>query len=366
MKWCGATESRRLGCSTSFRPRGSASIATLLSMSAPVPPGAGVQASDPARLTDGQVIPRQVVDMPTGGSFTVDLERAPQTLRELTAARDELTGLCRRGAGDSARSTPATADEVSRDAATLARGGRRRRTGLAVLARFKLESTVSTQLIDAITAELQCVPVCGRARPRGSRCDAGLAHCRSACSASFSVQLRSRHLRRHSVHRRVRHRPPNRFGAPRGDRTLRRVGRVAASPCAMLCRRRSSGTRLHRRRDARRTSSASASASWTMQARRAEPQDVRRSVAISSRDTYRTQREWLSSCPPSIEGIPAVRQKTGRGDTQHLHGHDRARLHEAPSRQRGSAAGDPAPGNDACEFAEQATALVIRKLPPQR
>ena len=63
----------------------------LAGMSAPVPPGAGVQASDPARLTDGQVIPRQVVDMPTGGSFTVDLERAPQTLRDLTAARDELT-----------------------------------------------------------------------------------------------------------------------------------------------------------------------------------------------------------------------------------------------------------------------------------
>ncbi len=74
---------------------GSVSSSTLRVMSAPVPPpGPGsaplVQASDPARLTNGQVLPRQVVDMPTGGSFTVDLERAPQTLRDLTAARDEL------------------------------------------------------------------------------------------------------------------------------------------------------------------------------------------------------------------------------------------------------------------------------------
>ncbi len=62
-------------------------------MSTPVPPP--VQASDPARLTNGQVVPRQVVDMPTGGAFTVDLERAPQTLRDLTAARDELADLMR-------------------------------------------------------------------------------------------------------------------------------------------------------------------------------------------------------------------------------------------------------------------------------
>jgi hypothetical protein len=85
-------------------------------MSAPVPPG--VQASDPARLTDGQVIPRQVVDMPTGGSFTVDLERAPQTLRDLTAARDELRDLMRE-ARRLGRVDPDSNDDVSRDAATL-------------------------------------------------------------------------------------------------------------------------------------------------------------------------------------------------------------------------------------------------------
>jgi hypothetical protein len=89
-------------------------------MSAPVPPGPGpgVQASDPARLTNGQVVPRQVVDMPTGGSFTVDLERAPQALRELTAARDELTELLA-DAERLGKVDPGSQDEVSRDAATL-------------------------------------------------------------------------------------------------------------------------------------------------------------------------------------------------------------------------------------------------------
>lgn len=92
-------------------------------MSAPVPPGPGsvappVQASDPARLTNGQVIPREVVEMPTGGSFTVDLERAPQTLRDLTAARDELRDLVKE-AQRLGKVDPSSADEVSRDAATL-------------------------------------------------------------------------------------------------------------------------------------------------------------------------------------------------------------------------------------------------------
>jgi hypothetical protein len=103
---------------SSSRPRGAPSVATLLDMSAPVPPGAGVQASDPARLTDGQVIPRQVVDMPTGGSFTVDLERAPQTLRDLTTARDELRDLMRE-ARRLGRVDPGSNDDVSRGAAIL-------------------------------------------------------------------------------------------------------------------------------------------------------------------------------------------------------------------------------------------------------
>ncbi|MCD2194476.1 hypothetical protein LQ327_13965 [Actinomycetospora endophytica] len=83
-----------------------------------LPGSPGPQASDPARLTNGQVVPRQVVEMPTGGSFTVDLERAPQTLRDLTAARDELADIMleaqRLGKVD-----PGSADDVSRDAATM-------------------------------------------------------------------------------------------------------------------------------------------------------------------------------------------------------------------------------------------------------
>jgi hypothetical protein len=81
-------------------------------------------------------------------------------------------------------------------------------------------------------------------------------------------------------------------------------------------------------------------------------------------DTYRTRREPVFE-PTDISGFPAVRQKsqpgppnicvvtTGLGPKQAL---------EATWIGRG----DPAPGNDACEFAEQATALVIRKLPAQR
>jgi hypothetical protein len=122
-------------------------------MSAPEPPGAGVQASDPARLTDGQVIPRQVVDMPTGGSFTVDLERAPQTLRELTTARDELFDLMRQ-ARALGRVNPGANDDVSRDAATLlgavADGG----SGSLLLA-LEAGATRLTQLIEAIEGELR-------------------------------------------------------------------------------------------------------------------------------------------------------------------------------------------------------------------
>jgi hypothetical protein len=127
-------------------------------MTTPVPPpGPGsappVQASDPARLTNGQVLPRQVVDMPTGGSFTVDLERAPQTLRDLTAARDELFDLMKlaRALG---RVDPGVGDEVSRDAATLlgavADGG----SGSLLLA-LETGATRLDQLIGAIEAELR-------------------------------------------------------------------------------------------------------------------------------------------------------------------------------------------------------------------
>ncbi|MFC5063485.1 DUF3558 domain-containing protein [Actinomycetospora atypica] len=81
-------------------------------------------------------------------------------------------------------------------------------------------------------------------------------------------------------------------------------------------------------------------------------------------DTYRTRNDPVF-VPTTVEGFPAVRQKsspgapnictltTGLGPRQAL---------EATWVGRG----EPRPGNDACEFAEQATALVVRKLPPAR
>lgn len=122
-------------------------------MPPPAPGSPPVQASDPARLTNGQVLPRQVVPMPTGGSFTVDLERAPQTLRDLTAARDELIDL-KQEAARLGRVDPGANDAVSRDAATLlgavADGG----DGSLMLA---LDAGVHrlTSLIEAIEQELR-------------------------------------------------------------------------------------------------------------------------------------------------------------------------------------------------------------------
>jgi hypothetical protein len=120
-------------------------------MSAPGPPP--VQASDPARLTNGQVVQRPVVDMPTGGSFTVDLERAPQTLRDLTAARDELFDLMKE-ARVLGRVEPGADDAVSRDAATLlgavADGG-----DGSLLRALEAGADRLNQLIVAINAELE-------------------------------------------------------------------------------------------------------------------------------------------------------------------------------------------------------------------
>jgi hypothetical protein len=81
-------------------------------------------------------------------------------------------------------------------------------------------------------------------------------------------------------------------------------------------------------------------------------------------DTYRARLDPVF-VPTAVEGFPAVRQKTGRGELNIC-------TVTTGVAERGAldalwlATGTPAPGNDACEFAEQATALVIRKLPLQR
>lgn len=76
-----------------------------------------VEASDPTVLTDGQVIPRQVVPAPAaGGAFSVELERAPGVLRDLQNARNELT-VVKQDALRLGRVDPSSRDDVSRDAA---------------------------------------------------------------------------------------------------------------------------------------------------------------------------------------------------------------------------------------------------------
>jgi hypothetical protein len=116
-----------------FGPCGWVGVVSVLRVSTPVPPPGlysqppqglppsladrPVEAADPAVLTDGQVIPRQVVPAPTGGgSFSVDVDRAPAVLRDLENARSELQDL-RRDAVRLGKVDPGSNDQVSLDAA---------------------------------------------------------------------------------------------------------------------------------------------------------------------------------------------------------------------------------------------------------
>lgn len=112
------------------------------------------EAADPAVLTDGQVVPRQVAPAPAGGggAFSVDLERAPEVLRDLENARQELIVL-RKDALRLGQVDPSSNDQVSHDAAAtlgaVAVGG----PGSLVEA---LDGGIERlgHLIDAITAEV--------------------------------------------------------------------------------------------------------------------------------------------------------------------------------------------------------------------
>ncbi|HEY2192016.1 MAG TPA: hypothetical protein VGH76_06900, partial [Actinomycetospora sp.] len=78
-----------------------------------------VEAADPAVLANGQVIPRQVVAAPAGGgAFTVDLDRAPQVIRDLQNARQELVTL-KQDVLRLGRVDPSSGDQVSKDAAAV-------------------------------------------------------------------------------------------------------------------------------------------------------------------------------------------------------------------------------------------------------
>jgi hypothetical protein len=81
-------------------------------------------------------------------------------------------------------------------------------------------------------------------------------------------------------------------------------------------------------------------------------------------DTYRAHLDPVF-IPTAVAGFPAVRQKTGTG-TLNICTVTTGLGSRAALDTLWVASGDVRPGNDACEFAEQATALVIRKLPPQR
>jgi hypothetical protein len=154
---------------------------------------------------------------------------------------------------------------------------------------------------------------------------------------------------------------PQRFGAPAAPRQLD-VMPVAASPCRELF----TGTELESLKATGGSEDEFLGAkgcTWTVRGIEKLSISVYADRDLLA-DTYRTRLDPLF-VPTQVVGFPAVRQKTGRGElnicTVTTSVADRGALDVVWIGK-----GDPRPGNDACEFAEQATALVIRKLPPQR
>jgi hypothetical protein len=153
----------------------------------------------------------------------------------------------------------------------------------------------------------------------------------------------------------------NRFGAPSIPRQLD-ADVVAAAPCRTLLSA-SEIAELNAVQANEKEFLGAKGCTWTV--RGTEKLSI---VVYANRDylvdTYRARSDPIF-VPTEVEGFPSVRQKTGRGQlnicTVTTGLSDRAALDTV-----WVATGDPRPGNDACEFAEQATALVIRKLPPQR
>ncbi|MEJ2888893.1 hypothetical protein [Actinomycetospora aeridis] len=85
-------------------------------MTEPLPPP--LTADSPLTLPDGRVAPRYRPPEIGGGSFEVDLARAPEAIQELEEAARELSDI-RREAERLGKITPPTADLVSRDAANV-------------------------------------------------------------------------------------------------------------------------------------------------------------------------------------------------------------------------------------------------------
>lgn len=153
----------------------------------------------------------------------------------------------------------------------------------------------------------------------------------------------------------------NRSGAPDIPRQLD-VKAIATAPCRTLLNT-SELAELDASRPSEKEFMGARGCAWTVRG------TERVSIVVYSErdylsDIYRTRLDPVF-VPSEVEGYPAVRQKSGRGQlnicTVTTGVADRAALDVV-----WAAAGDPRPGNDACEFAEQVTALVIRKLPVQR
>ena len=75
------------------------------------------QADDPTRLSNGMVVPRMTPGPVEAGSFSVDLARAPEAIRELEQAHVQLKSLRDEALRLGKIASPAQ-DEVSRDVAS--------------------------------------------------------------------------------------------------------------------------------------------------------------------------------------------------------------------------------------------------------
>jgi hypothetical protein len=156
--------------------------------------------------------------------------------------------------------------------------------------------------------------------------------------------------------------PINRYGAPAVTEP-RSVDGIAAAPCTYLLANAELRLLGFTKPGRERPFLGVTECSWDA----ANGQNLRIYADASHdllADTYRTQRGGYFQ-PTVIEGMPAVRQKSGIGEFNYCTITTGLGPMEALE-TTWNGVSDPRPGNDACDFAEQATALVIRKLPPQR
>lgn len=156
--------------------------------------------------------------------------------------------------------------------------------------------------------------------------------------------------------------PQDRYGAP-AVTSPRMVGDMAADPCGAALTKSELGELGFDQVGRERPFLGVVECSWNA----ADGQNLRL-YADTSRDlladTYRTQKTGVFQSTV-IDGMPAVRQKSGAGQFNYCTITTGLGPRQALE-TTWNGLGDPTPDNDACRFAEKATELVIRKLPPQR